>query len=162
MNVVGSLRPGSPAGLLDLRPLPFRLEPTPSGAAGRRRRPARDRRGRTLPQECREPVAGRSAIAVLGTMFRGLDREDGAGEPARQHREKTSTQGFVERRGVGQIEAQLHPRVGSVHPLPAGTGRMREAFDEVGSGHREAAWHPGTRANVQIVHDSSVIATATV
>src|SRR5699024_1467037 len=156
--------PGA-ASVLRVRTTPGRLDPgaltlgvqaAPPRPVRRAGRAPRGRRGEGAPERRRESLACGAAVASLRPVLGGGDAEDctreGGGQPVECH--GALALGQCGRRG--QIEAQLHPRVGSVDALAAGTRGAGEPFDEFGCRDQESVRKPGAGRHAEIVHVSSV------
>src|SRR6185436_16997571 len=80
--------------------------------------------------------------AVLGTVLRG-----GGGE---WYDAQSCTLPVVEHPRRTRVEGQLEPAVGGVDRLPAGTGRLREPFLQLGLGDHQATGHARSRADHEV------------
>jgi hypothetical protein len=89
---------------------------------------------------------------VLG----GGDGQHRAGEPLGEAVEGPCPLDFAQRRRGGQVETELHPRVGGVDALATRAGGPGELFDQLVRGHREATGSTGARWHVQVLHTISV------
>src|SRR5690606_8614341 len=73
----------------------------------------------------------------------------GAGRETFEH---AGTLDLVQGRGGGEVQAQLHPRVGGVHSLTARPGGMGELLDQLCGGDAQAAGCARSRGHEQVVH----------
>lgn len=147
-----SVRPRSPAVPLGLGAPTFPFDPsTPRATRGPGRSPDGSR-NEGLAQEGGKALSRRSAIASLRTVLRGADGEHRARESPGEAVEDEFALGVAQRRRRAQVEGELHPRVGGVDALAAGSRGMGELLDQLSRRHPEAAGCAGARRHVQVVH----------
>lgn len=112
--------------------------------------------GECFAEKCCQPFAGISAVAALRAVLRSVDGEHGAVHPGGQGAKRPGTLRVAECRGGGQVERQLHPRVGGVDPLPTRSGRVRVALRQLCRRDHQPVRHPRTRRDAHLKHGSTV------
>ena len=111
---------------------------------------------RLPPEDVREALAGGRAVASLGAVLGGGNREDGSAQAFIELAEGTLALLLVQSDRRRQIQAELDARVRRVDALAAGARGVGETLDQLPRGHDEAARAAGPGGNAEIVHGTSV------
>jgi hypothetical protein len=124
----GRLFRTGPAHPLDVRTPPLGRQPALSRAAAGPCGTARGRRRRGgIGQDGGEPARRRLAVAQLGTVLGGGDREHSAGQPSGQGLQRSLLEHRWQRGRGGQVEGEFHPAVRGIDRLPARPRRSGKA-----------------------------------
>src|SRR5690606_35062211 len=127
---------------LDRRPARLGLQPPALRPRGGPGGPALRRIGpHGLPQRRGEPLASGLAVAQLAAVLGGHDGEHAVDEATAEPAQRALAQRLGHRRRAGEVERQLHPRVGGVHALAPGPGRPGEAPTQLPAGQHQRASH---------------------
>lgn len=126
------------------------------GSTGRLGGPPGPGRGERAAQEGGQPLARGRAVAPLGAVLGGHDRQDGAHQALAQAGQRPFALLLVEGGRRGQVQAELHARVRGVHALAAGARGVGEALPQLARGHDQTPGAAGAGRDAQVVHATSV------
>lgn len=109
-----------------------------------------------ISQNLRKTLSRREAILALRPMFSGADGQHRTHQAPAETIDDSVALGGSQRGCGGDVEAQLHARIGRVHTLTAGPGSTGEELDELTGRDDKASGRTGPRQHTQIVHAPSL------